>query len=62
MGLLVLFFYSYEAEFIQKLVQEKKKALSVAFYSILDILMIFYPLRTVTFTIMLTQYFPVSLK
>lgn len=57
-----LYLYSFEAEFIPKLVQEKNRALAVASTPHLDILMMLHPLTTVTFTLMLTQYIPVSLK
>lgn len=43
-----LFLYSFEAEFIQKLVQEKNRALAVASTPHLDILMMSYSLTTFT--------------
>lgn len=41
--------------------QESNKTLNVAFHSIFRyVLMVFYPLITVTFTLMITYYIPTS--
>lgn len=54
-----LFLYLYEAEFIKK---KHKKHLLWSLTRHLDVLMMFYPFTTVTFTLIETQYIPVSLK
>jgi hypothetical protein len=56
-----LFLYSYEAEFIQKLLHdEKKKSLAVAFNSNFDISTTFCPLTIIISILMSIRYIPMN--